>query len=179
MNKHSVPSSYFGKNKCNTSNKTDIMTPAVNILKKARIPYVLHQYDHDSDCSSYGMEAAEKLGMDPERVYKTLVTETDSGNMVVSIIPVSAMLDLKALAKIVKAKKMQMADKEKVERTTGYILGGVSPLGQKKRLKTVIDGSSKNYGTIFISGGRRGLDIELAPDKLAGLLSAVFAFISK
>ena len=155
------------------------MTPAINTAKKAKIPFKVHQYTHDPACDSYGEEAAEKLGVPAAQIYKTLVVETDEGTLAVGIIQVSAMLNLKSMAKALNRKKAAMADKNKVMRTTGYVLGGVSPLGQKKSLPTVIDISAKNFDSIFVSGGKRGIDIELSPQDLARLTSAVFADIGK
>lgn len=153
------------------------MTPAINAAKKAKIPYTVHQYVHDPTASSYGKEAAEKLGLDEARVFKTLVVELDNGSLAVAVIPVSAMLGLKQLAKAAGAKRAAMADKALVARATGYVLGGVSPLGQKKRLPTFIDSSAASFPTIFVSAGRRGLDIELKPADLAGLTGATLAAI--
>ena len=150
------------------------MTPAINAARKAKIPFTVHEYEHDPNCASYGLEAAEKLNIDPARVFKTLVADL-GGELVVAIIPVEAMLGLKHLAKAAGAKKAAMADKALVERTTGYVLGGVSPLGQKKRLRTFIDSSARNHPSIHVSAGRRGLEIELSPENLAGLTSAAFA----
>lgn len=153
------------------------MTPAINAAKKKKIPYKVHQYSHDPAHESYGREAAEKLGVAAERVYKTLVVQLDDGKLAVAVIPVSSMLGMKHIAKAAGAKKAAMADRDVVERTTGYVLGGVSPLGQKKRLLTVIDSSAKDFPTIFVSAGRRGLDIELKPADLAALTAATFAEI--
>jgi len=153
------------------------MTPAINAAKKKKITYKVHQYSHDPAHESYGREAAEKLGVAAERVYKTLVVQLDDGKLAVAIIPVSSMLGMKHIAKAAGAKKAAMADRDVVERTTGYVLGGVSPLGQKKRLLTVIDSSAKDFPTIFVSAGRRGLDIELTPADLAALTAATFAEI--
>lgn len=150
------------------------MTPAISAAKKAKIPFTVHEYEHDPNCASYGLEAAEKLDIDPARVFKTLVADL-GGELVVAIIPVEAMLGLKHLAKAAGAKKAAMADKALVERTTGYVLGGVSPLGQKKRLRTFIDSSARNHPSIHVSAGRRGLEIELSPENLVGLTSAAFA----
>ena len=150
------------------------MTPAINAAKKAKIPFTVHEYAHDPDCSSYGLEAAEKLGVDPARVFKTLVADL-GGELVVAVIPVEGMLGLKGLARAAGAKKAAMADKGLVERTTGYVLGGVSPLGQKKRLRTFIDSSAQALPTIHVSAGRRGLEIELAPEDLARLTGGRFA----
>lgn len=154
------------------------MTPAIVILDKNKIKYKIHEYEHDSNELSFGEEAAKKLGVEPNKVFKTLVT-TDGKDFFVGVVPVLSMLDLKALAKAVGAKKLTMADKNKVESMSGYIVGGVSPLGQKKRLKTILDISSKDMQSMFVSGGRRGLDIEVAPNDLAKLLNAKFEEIAK
>ncbi|SET89636.1 Cys-tRNA(Pro)/Cys-tRNA(Cys) deacylase [Marinobacter segnicrescens] len=151
------------------------MTPAVDLVRKEGIAHTLHEYAHDPKSESYGTEAAEKLGLDPDQVFKTLVAETDTGELVVAIVPVSGSLNLKQLAKAARAKKAAMADKQKVQRTTGYVLGGVSPLGQKKALRTVIDESAQAFDSIHVSAGRRGLEIELAPADLADLTRASFA----
>ena len=153
------------------------MTPAINAAKKKKIAYKIHQYTHNPAHESYGKEAAEKLNIAEERIYKTLVVQLDRGGLTVAVIPVSSMLNMKQIAKAAGAKKAAMADKDLVERTTGYVLGGVSPLGQKKRLMTVIDSSAKNFPTIYVSAGRRGLDIELNPIELAALTAATFADI--
>lgn len=153
------------------------MTPAINAAKKNKITHKIHQYAHDPAHDSYGKEAAEQLGITEERVYKTLVVQLDKRSLTVAVIPVSSMLSMKQIAKAAGGKKAAMADKELVERTTGYVLGGVSPLGQKKRLLTVIDSSAKDFSTIFVSAGRRGLEIELNPDDLAALTTATFAKI--
>ncbi len=153
------------------------MTPAINVAKKKKIAYKVHQYTHDPASESYGKEAAEKLGLEEERVYKTLVVQLDNGKLAVAVIPVSSMLSMKLIAKAAGAKKAAMADKELVERSTGYVLGGVSPLGQKKRLATIIDSTATNFSTIFVSAGRRGLEIELNTSDLASLTGAAFAEI--
>lgn len=150
------------------------MTPAINAAKKARVAFTVREYAHDPSCQSYGLEAAEKLGEDPARVFKTLVADL-GGELVVAIIPVEAMLGLKQMAKAAGAKKAAMADKALVERTTGYVLGGVSPLGQKKRLRTFIDASAQTHPTILVSAGRRGLEIELSPHDLTRLTNGKFA----
>ncbi len=154
------------------------MTPAINAAKKAKITIVLREYEHDPACTSYGLEAAEKLGVDPKRVFKTLVADLGA-ELVVAVIPVQGMLGLKQLAKAAGAKKAAMADKSLAERSTGYVLGGVSPLGQKKRLRTFIDSSAQSHATILVSGGRRGLDIELAPADLARMTGANFAQLTQ
>lgn len=155
------------------------MTPAINSAKKAKISFTVHTYQHDAASPSYGLEAAEKLGITEERVFKTLVTQVDGITYAVGIIPVSMTLNMKQFAKAAKAKKAAMADKADVERVTGYVLGGVSPLGQKKRLTTIIDSSATSFPTIFVSAGRRGLDIELKPGDLANLTGATFAAIGE
>jgi len=155
------------------------MTPAIDTAKKAKISYVVHEYHHDPDAESYGLEAAEKLNTDPARVFKTLVVSDGGKDLTVAVVPVEHQLDLKLLAKAVGAKKMAMADVKLVERTTGYVVGGVSPLGQKKRLRTVIDASAQEFETMFVSAGRRGLEIELSPTDLASLTGAIFAPVAR
>ncbi|MEM7404021.1 MAG: Cys-tRNA(Pro) deacylase [Pseudomonadota bacterium] len=155
------------------------MTPAINAAKKARITHVVHRYEHDPRADSYGLEAARALGQEPARVFKTLVADVDARELVVAILPVETRLDLKALANACHAKKATMADPAKAERATGYVVGGISPLGQKRRLLTVIDTSASAYETIYVSAGRRGLEIELAPDDLATLTAATFAPLAR
>jgi len=150
------------------------MTPAINLAKKNKIKYTVHEYDHDTSVQSYGLEASEKLGIEETRVFKTLVVMLQDKSLAVAIIPVSDMLNMKQMAKALGAKKCTMADKFDVERSTGYILGGVSPIGQKKLLKTVINISAKEFETIFISAGRRGLEIEISPLDLQKLTKANF-----
>lgn len=150
------------------------MTPAINLAKKHKIKHQVHEYIHDAASESYGLEAAEKMGVTAERVFKTLVVMLDNKDLAVGIVPVSAQLSMKCIAKALGAKKAAMAEKSAVERATGYVLGGVSPLGQKKHLKTVLDASAKNYPTIYVSAGRRGLEIELSPDDLLKLAKGLF-----
>lgn len=154
------------------------MTPAILLAKKAKIAFNVHEYKHDPKAQSYGLEAAEKLDLNPSQVFKTLVVETDSKQLVVAVLPVNQQLNLKSLAKAVGAKKAAMAPQQLVERSTGYILGGVSPLAQKKHLATVIDSSAKTFETIFVSAGRRGLEIELAAATLCELTQGQFAEIN-
>jgi Cys-tRNA(Pro)/Cys-tRNA(Cys) deacylase len=151
------------------------MTPGVNTARKAGINHRIHEYDHDPLSDSYGSEAADKLGLSPGQVFKTLVVSVDGKELVVAVLPVSGMLSMKLAARAAGGKKAEMADKDQVQRASGYVLGGVSPLGQKKRLKTLIDVSARQFRTIFVSAGRRGLEIELAPDDLAGLTAGQFA----
>jgi len=153
------------------------MTPAIIAAKKNKVSHKIHEYSHDESSQSYGLEAAEKMGVAAERIFKTLVVSLDSKELVVGVIPVSSMLSMKLIAKATGAKKAAMADKSDVERSTGYVLGGVSPLGQKKRLRTIIDSSAESYSTIYVSAGRRGLEIELSPDDLSTLTRGTTAEI--
>lgn len=148
------------------------MTPAINLLKKSGTAHRVVSYDHDPGAESYGSEAAEALGLDPAQVFKTLVAELDGRETVVAVVPVAHRLDLKALARTAGAKKATMADSGLAERLTGYVVGGISPLGQKQRLRTFIDTSANDFAEIHVSGGRRGLEIALAPESLAELLQA-------
>ncbi len=153
------------------------MTPAINSARKNKIPHTVHEYVHNPQCKSYGEEAAEQIGVAAGRVFKTLVVRLDGGDLAVAVIPVSSMLSMKLLAKAAGAKKASMADPSDVTRATGYVLGGVSPLGQKNRLKTIIDSSAMSHATVFVSAGRRGLEIELGPDQLKQATSALLAEI--
>lgn len=154
------------------------MTPAINTAKKAGIDFEIHEYQHDALAESYGLEAAEKLGAAVEQVFKTLVVKLDGKQLAVGIVPVANQLSLKQIAKASGAKKAVMAIPAEVERATGYVLGGVSPLGQKKRLATYIDTSAKEFAAVYISAGRRGLEIKLAPNDLATLCQADFASLA-
>ena len=147
------------------------MTPAINAAKQARVPHRVHGYDHDRVAESYGEEAAEKLGLPFERVFKTLVVVVDGKQLAVAVVPVSGKLDMKHCAAALGGKKCEMAPQKDAERATGYVLGGISPLGQKKRLPTVIDASAQALATLFVSAGRRGLEIELAPEDLRRLVN--------
>lgn len=147
------------------------MTPAINLAKKLKISHQIYEYQHDPKAESYGLEASEKLGVIPDRVFKTLVANTGQ-ELVVAILPVNQKLDLKRVAKAVKAKKVSMAEPKLVEKTTGYVLGGVSPLGQKKRLKTLIHKTAADFESIFVSAGKRGLEIELSAQDLKKALNA-------
>jgi Cys-tRNA(Pro)/Cys-tRNA(Cys) deacylase len=153
-------------------------TPATAALERAGVAFTLHPYDHDPAAVSYGLEAAEQLGLDPGAVFKTLLVEVD-GTLVVGIVPVSGQLDLKALAAAAGGKKAAMADPAAAERTTGYVVGGISPIGQRKRLTTVVDESALDRPTIYVSGGKRGLDLGLAPRDLIDLLGATVAPIGR
>lgn len=152
------------------------MTPAINVAKKSKIAFTVHQYQHDPTHASYGMEAAERLGMDPKCVFKTLLVAVNgvAKNLVVAIVPVEQKLNLKLVAKAAGGKKAEMADADIAQTTTGYVLGGISPLGQKKRLPTFIHSSAQRYDTICVSAGKRGLEIELAAMDLARLTQGQF-----
>lgn len=148
------------------------MTPAVKALERARIAFELSQFDPDPRAASYGLAAAEALGVDPAIVYKTLLVELDGRELVVAIVPVSTTLDLKAVAKTFRAKRAVMAKAEDAERATGYVLGGISPFGQKKRLRCVLDDGALALSTMHVSGGRRGLEIAIAPTDLIAVTAA-------
>ena len=152
-------------------------TPAVQALQRAGVAHTLHPYEHDPRAESYGLEAAEVLGVDPARVFKTLLADAD-GRLVVAVVPVSGRLDLKALARAVVARRATMADPAAAERATGYVVGGISPLGQRRRHPTVVDAPALAHDTVLVSAGRRGLDVELAPADLVSLTSATTAVIT-
>ncbi|MHC8406058.1 Cys-tRNA(Pro) deacylase [Pseudomonas sp. TMB3-21] len=155
------------------------MTPALDLLKKVRAEHRVHSYEHDPKAPSYGLEAAEKLGLDPAQVFKTLLAASEKGELLVAVVPVVGTLDLKGLAHAAGVKKVEMADPAAAQRSTGYLLGGISPLGQKKRLRTFIDNSAQPFVSIFVSAGRRGLEVELAPALLAEHTQAKFADIGR
>ncbi|RSM71928.1 Cys-tRNA(Pro) deacylase [Amycolatopsis sp. WAC 01375] len=152
-------------------------TPATALLAKQKVAHMLHAYDHDPRAESYGLEAVEALGLDPARVFKTLVAEVD-GKLTVGVVPVTGQLDLKALAAAAGGKKAKMADPAAAQRATGYVLGGISPLGHRSRLPVVIDASAEKFETVHCSAGRRGLEVELAPGDLVRLTGAVVAPIA-
>jgi Cys-tRNA(Pro)/Cys-tRNA(Cys) deacylase len=152
-------------------------TPATALLVKRKITHRLHSYEHDPQHESYGLEAAEALGVPAERVFKTLVAEVD-GALTVGVVPVTHQLDLKALAAARGGKRARMADGAAAQRATGYVLGGISPLGQRGGLPLVIDDSVKRFETVYCSAGRRGLELELAPDDLIMLTEATVAPIA-
>ncbi|MCD9142180.1 Cys-tRNA(Pro) deacylase [Streptomyces albireticuli] len=153
-------------------------TPAIVALEQAGAAFTVHAYAHDPAVASYGEEAARALGRDPGQIFKTLVAEVD-GALTVAVVPVSGSLDLKALAAAVGGKRAAMADPAAAERTTGYVRGGISPLGQRKRLPTALDSSASAHATVCVSAGRRGLEVELAPADLAALTGAVVAPIAR
>ena len=153
-------------------------TPATVALREAGVAFEAHAYEHDPSAPSYGLEAAEALGVEPDRVFKTLLAETDEG-LVVGVVPVTGTLDLKALAAAVGARRAAMADPAVAERRTGYVVGGISPIGQKIRHVTVVDETAQLFDTVFVSGGRRGLDVELSPGDLLTATGGRFAPIAR
>jgi len=153
-------------------------TPATVALTHAGIVYTVHAYEHDPRAAAFGLEAAEKLGLDPDRVFKTLLANVDGG-LAVGIVPVAMQLDLKALAQALGGKRAEMADPAVAERKTGYVVGGISPIGQKTALPTVLDDSAILCETVFVSGGRRGLELELAPDDLLAATAGRYAPIAR
>ena len=155
------------------------MTPGINIAKRAKIFYRVHEYCHDPKSESYGAEATEKMGVAEERIFKTLVISVGPKDLIVGVVPVASSLHMKRIAKAVGAKKAGMAEPSDVEKSTGYVLGGVSPLGQKRKLVTIIDSSAQKYPTIFVSAGRRGLELEVKPDDLMKLTHATFVDICR
>lgn len=155
------------------------MTPAVKLLERTGVDFTLLEYEHDARSPAYGEEAARALGLSPGEVFKTLLARLDDGRLVMAIVPVASQLDLKALARAAGTRKAVMADPAEAERATGYVVGGISPLGQKKRLAAFVDDSAEPLAAIHVSGGRRGLEIRLAPRDLARLLDARFAPLAR
>ncbi|MGW5195380.1 Cys-tRNA(Pro) deacylase [Kribbella sp. NPDC004138] len=153
-------------------------TPATVALTKAKVEFTTHAYEHDPAAKSYGLEAAEALGLAPEQVFKTLLVEVD-GKLTVGVVPVAKQLDLKAIAAAAGGKKAVMADPAAAERTTGYVVGGISPIGQKRALPTVVDSTAIDHPTVYVSGGRRGLDIGLSPADLITVTKARTAAIAR
>ncbi len=154
------------------------MTPAILLLEKQGVDFQVHSYAHNPAVTAFGTEAAQQLGVAPTQIYKTLVVKGATGKLAVALVPVSAQLVLKALANALGTKKVTMADSASVTRSTGYQLGGVSPLAQKQKLETVIDASAFQFATIFVSAGKRGLEIELSPHDLQELSAATIAAIA-
>jgi Cys-tRNA(Pro)/Cys-tRNA(Cys) deacylase len=158
-----------------------VMTPAIELVRKKKLDFRIHSYEHDPNTTSYGLEAVEVLGHDPEKVFKTLLfcLETDAKVLAVAVIPVDRKLNLKLAAKAAKFKKVQMADPNIAQKITGYLVGGISPIAQKKRLATFIDQSALNHEKIYVSGGRRGLEIELSPNDLSDLTLGRFIHLCR
>lgn len=154
------------------------MTPAINLLKKYKCDFKIHKYEHDPACTNFGDEAVEKLALDANQVYKTLLIELSPKELVVCVLPVSNTLSLKDVAIHFDVKKAQMAQKDEAQKVTGYLLGGISPLGQKKLLRTILDESVRKFERIFISGGKRGLDIEVKVKDLETILKAKVAKVT-
>jgi Cys-tRNA(Pro)/Cys-tRNA(Cys) deacylase len=153
------------------------VTPAISTLEAAGVTYTLHEYAHDDSVRDFGREAAEQLGLDPDQVFKTLLVTAD-GEPAVAIVPVSGKLALKAVGRALGAKRVEMCDPAVAERVTGYVRGGISPFGQRRRLPTVVDEMATLFDVVFVSGGRRGLDVGVAPADLVRLLDAVVAGIA-
>lgn len=153
-------------------------TPATVALTAAGIPFTAHSYEHDPANTNFGLEAAEALQLDPEQVFKTLLADVD-GELVVAVVPVDRSLDLKALASAVHGKRAVLAEPAAAERATGYVVGGISPLGQRRRLPTVVDASALGWPTVLVSAGRRGLDVELAAADLVRLTGALTAPVAR
>ena len=152
-------------------------TPATALLSRAKIPFTLHPYDHDPRAEAYGDEAAQALGIEPARIFKTLIAVIDQ-KLTCAVVPVAGRLDLKALAAAVGGKRGVMAEPAAASRATGYVVGGISPLGQRSRLPVVIDASAEGFDTVYVSAGKRGLQVELAPADLARAAGARFAPIA-
>jgi Cys-tRNA(Pro)/Cys-tRNA(Cys) deacylase len=152
-------------------------TPATTALTQANVPFTLHPYEHDPRAEAYGEEAAEALGVAPERIFKTLIAAVD-GRLVCAVVPVAGRLDLKALAAAAGGKRAELANPAAAQRATGYVLGGISPLGHRSRMAVVVDESAEAFDTVFVSAGRRGLQVELAPSDLVRLTAATLAPIA-
>lgn len=153
-------------------------TPALVAVRRAGVEHRVHRYAHDPRATSYGLEAADALGVEPARVFKTLLADVD-GELAVGVVPVTSQLDLKALAATLGHKRAQMADPQRAERATGYVLGGISPLGQRRRLRTAVDASVLEWDTVHVSAGRRGLEVELAPADLVRLTAATLGPLAR
>ena len=153
------------------------MTPAINELERSGVPFSVHEYERGESLHDFGLEAAQQLGFDPDQVFKTLLVTSDGGQAV-AIVPVSSKLGLKAMGRALGTKRVDMCDPAVAERITGYVRGGISPFGQKRRLPTVLDEMATAFDTIYVSGGKRGLDIGVAPDDLVRVLEATVADIA-
>jgi len=156
-----------------------LMTPAINLLKKAGMRHVVHEYEHDPAVTTYGEETAAALGVARERLFKTLIAQIDGNELVVGVVPVSTTLDLRELAAVLGGKRAAMANPADAERATGYLTGGISPLAQKRRLRAVVDRSALEFETVYVSGGRRGMQVEILPADLVRLTGAQTAPIGR
>jgi Cys-tRNA(Pro)/Cys-tRNA(Cys) deacylase len=152
-------------------------TPATALLARAKVPFTLHPYEHDPRSQAYGEEAAAALGVDPARIFKTLIAFVE-GRLACAVVPVAARLDLKAFAATLGGKRAELADPAAAARATGYVVGGISPLGQRSKLPVVVDGSASSFETMFVSAGKRGLQVELAPEDLVRVAGALLAPIA-
>lgn len=152
-------------------------TPATVLLTKAKVPFTLHPYEHDARSTAFGDEAAAALGVDPARIFKTLIAAVE-GKLACAVVPVAARLDLKAFAAALGGKRAELADPAAAARATGYVVGGISPLGQRSRLPVVVDASAETFDTVYVSAGRRGLQVELAPADLVRTTGARLAAIA-
>ncbi|MDT4901352.1 MAG: Cys-tRNA(Pro)/Cys-tRNA(Cys) deacylase [Pseudonocardiales bacterium] len=152
-------------------------TPATALLTRERVEFTLHPYEHDPRASAFGEEAAAALGVDPERIFKTLIATVD-GKLACAVVPVAARLDLKALAAALGGKRAELAEPAAAARATGYVVGGISPVGQKTRLRVVVDASAEGFATVYVSAGKRGLQVQLAPADLVRVAGALVAGIA-
>lgn len=154
------------------------MTPAIRLLEKRKVKFLIHRYEHEREVQSFGEETAEKLGVDRKRLFKTMVSVCDNSRMVMAVIPVAGRLDLKKLASALNCRKADLAEPDKAEKATGYVVGGISPLGSRRTLPVFLDQSAMSWPTIFVSAGRRGMQIELSPGDLVRVSSAELADIT-
>ena len=152
-------------------------TPATALLTRSKVPFTLHPYEHDPRSQAYGEEAAEALGVDPARIFKTLIAAVE-GRLACAVVPVAARLDLKAFAAALGGKRAEMAEPAAAGRATGYVVGGISPLGQRSKLRVVVDVSASGFATVYVSAGKRGLQVELAPGDLVRVAGAILAPIA-
>ena len=177
--RHRSGNNSLGQGNATSARYDAYMTPAINLLKREKIAHTVRSYVHDAHTESYGGEAVDKLGLDPAQVFKTLLASTEAHELLVAIVPVAGQLDLKALAEAAGCKKCEMAAADAAQRATGYLVGGISPLGQKKRLRTFLDASAQALPALHVSAGRRGLEVELAPADLLRLTVGHYAAIGK
>lgn len=155
------------------------MTPAITYLKSLKLPFDILSYEHEPQSPAFGLEAAEKLMLPPQQVFKTLLVALNTGTLVCVLVPVAKKLDMKAIAKHMRVKSAKMAEPEQVKNSSGYVLGGVSPFGQKKVLKSIVDDSALGFKQVYVSAGKRGLELKIAPDVFTRALSAEFIAVAK